>query len=611
MFLVRNNVRNVFSPICRQCSLPISRTYGSKVLDATEVRTSSPLAEELAATGLWNLSAVRRGPEKKDATPKSKTKKTSKSKIKADKTRINIVNEKLCDDIFSYVGPSLDRHKGCDILDIYPGAGLWSRKLHDYLQPRSHILMEPDAEFYEPFLKPLLDRPNTTLFPASGIVWRELESVLTPEYLPHQELPDATRLTQRNDTLLVTANIAFHPKKRFHSFGSIANLVLYQFIDSIRNSRLFQRYGLVRMLIWARHDDKYSLLPKMAQKRRKLAVDTELSCEWIREICGRDGPDSPWYVRDNLLDLNSNMATWKRMQAAKLDIPSGRATEGLKAAQVSRRKLAVPGKIPPSFKRPFQETLVQLETANAEQNFKLGSADYKALKSYQWRANWENKKHEWMFGFISGLDAITALYKSGKASPEEIKRLEAEWDAKLQDCADGFTDEFVTYKDNLHYYRQDPPVLNWDRRPYDIMTVQPEEFFPNVQCSLLDIQPKAVHPLLRQTGPHSNRAADCFELIMSSMMAHSTSPVSQTLDALMPGAADYIIPRWKSAKDVDRGGVAVRMRHAQLTPRMLNAQQWEELLELWMEWPFRPEFHELVARTNDELGDEENFLASD
>ncbi|OTB03255.1 hypothetical protein M426DRAFT_322040 [Hypoxylon sp. CI-4A] len=601
MFSIRGHVRRFSSSI----SLT-SRPLATKSLDKSQLRTSSPIAEELSATGVW--VPPKKGPRNKDTETS-----TSKTKAKADKTRINIVSEKLCHDIFRYVGSTLNRHKGCDIIDIYPGTGLWSKTLHDYLKPRSHILMEPDAELYEPFLKPLLDRPNTTLVPASGLVWRELNSILTPEHLPHQTTPDAAGLTKRNDTLLVTANIAFHPKKRFLGFNSLANLVLYQFIESIQSSGLFQRYGLVRMLIWTRHDDKYGLLPKTMQKRKKLAIDSELSCEWVREICGRDGPDSSWFVRDSVVDNSSNLATWKRMLAAKYKIPPGRSSEDLKATRLAARsrKKFIPGSTPPMFKRVFMEKLNELEIAHEENLFAKGSEDYKHMREYRWRANWENRKHQQMFELISSLDAITNLYKSGKASPEELERLEAEWVANVQSNPQGFVDEFITYKDNLHYYRQDPPLLNWDRRPYDIMVVQPEEFFPNIPCSLLDIQPKEVHPLLRQVGPKSNRAGDCFRLILGSMMSSSTMPVGRTLDALMPGAADYILPRWKSVRDVDHGGVIFKNKYSELTPRMLNARQWEELLELWMEWPFRPEFHELVGRTHDELADDETMLASD
>lgn len=62
----------------------------------------------------------------------------------------------------NYYGKSLDIHKGCDILDINPGAGLWSQKLHAYLQPRSHVLMEPSFQRFKTFLDPLLNAPGST-----------------------------------------------------------------------------------------------------------------------------------------------------------------------------------------------------------------------------------------------------------------------------------------------------------------------------------------------------------------------------------------------------------------------------------------------------------------
>lgn len=96
--------------------------------------------------------------------------------------------KKTCsaDDILTFVKPSLERHVGCDLVDIYPGAGLWSSKLHDALQPRSHILLEPDEELYRPFLEPLLAKKGATLIPKSGIVWRDLSGILNPTHLPHQ-----------------------------------------------------------------------------------------------------------------------------------------------------------------------------------------------------------------------------------------------------------------------------------------------------------------------------------------------------------------------------------------------------------------------------------------
>ncbi|KAI1456103.1 S-adenosyl-L-methionine-dependent methyltransferase [Annulohypoxylon moriforme] len=600
---IRCNVRNILTPrlpLLRPlpvASLATKRTVAANVLEKSRVQASGPVAEQLAATGLWIPGRRSSG----------------KNRSKGDKARVNIVSEKLCDDIFSYIGPGLDRHKGCDLIDIYPGAGLWSQKLHDYLEPRSHILMEPDAKLYEPFLKPLLDRPNTTLVPASGLVWRELSQILTPDYLPHQTVVPKGQASRRNDQLLVTANIAFHPKKKIGNFGSMANLVMYQFIDAIRTSSLFQQYGLVRMLIWSRHDDRHALLPSLLPKRKRLAIDGELSCEWIHEVCGLHDSSSPWFARDEVINTSSDIDAWKRMQNEKIKMPKHREPDSLKEARslVRTGRLVTPGVTLPTFKRAYQETLRELEAAYKKGDFPKGSDEYKKMKRCQWRVTTEERKQDTILELMKSLDKITALHKSGKASPEKIAKLEAEWTEQVDACAQGIIFELIGYKDNLHYYRQDPPLLYWDRRTYESMTVQAEEFFPNIECSLLDIQPKSVHPLIRDTGPGSNRAGDCFELIQSSLMTQSTMPVRKALDSLMPGAADYIMPRWKSAKDIDHGGVLANTPHSELTPRMLNSRQWEELLELWMEWPFRPKFHELVARTHDEGVDEDSFLQGD
>lgn len=605
MFAVGRNVRlNVFTRpsslvLCKQVSTTTNATperkHGTyRTPEKGDFKVEYELAERLAATGLW-------GPNKKGFW----TAEEKKIRSIGDKARINIVNESVCKDIISYIGPGLERHKGCDLLDIYPGAGLWSETLHNFLKPRSHILMEPDDTLYKPFLQPLLDKPNTTLVPASGLVWRDLNDVLSPKYLPHQKVPDPDKLGERNDTLLITANIAFHPKRRFLKFESVAHLVLYQFIDAIRTGALYQKYGLVRMLIWTRPDDKFGILPKVLQKRKKLSIETELSCDWVREVCGQEAMDSTWFMRDSITDAASDLATWKRMRAQGIKMPAERSSNALieaKAASRSKEKIE-PGVTPPAFKRSFLDELATLEAQHEKEIFDKDSATYRKMRSYRWRANWEYRKHQRMQQLIAGLDAINKLHKEGKASPEELKKREDEWEAELMKNPSGFVAQFITYKDGLHIYRQDPPVMFYDRRAYDRMVIQPEEFYPNVPISLLDIQPKAVHPLLRQKGPNSTRVGDCFELLLSAIMSQSILPLDKTLDNIMPGFSAYIMPRWTSLRDVKRGGLLTNTPHSQLTARMLNARQWEEFLEIWSEWPFRPTFHELIARTCDEEAD--------
>lgn len=584
----------------------------SRIVDRSVLEPHGPVAEQLDATGVWlTYGQRRRRTAAEEPEPKTTTRRRS-SKQPApptgDKARVHITNDELCDDILSYIGPSLERHRGCDILDIYPGAGLWSSKLHDFLQPRSHVLLEPDHELYKPFLQPLLDKPGTKLLPKSGIVWRELNSVLTPEHLPNQRTPD--NLDERNDTLLVTANLAFHPKKRFLNFESVAALVLHQFVSAIRTGGLFQRYGLVRMLIWTRTDDKLSFLPRNIQRRRRQALENDLTCEWVYEVCGGEAASASWFARDEAINEASLVATLKKMRSARLKIPPGRQPEGYQEALAiakARRRGPVPGKIIPTFKRPYQDILADLEAASVGQGDPdEGPSDPKSLKVYQWRANADQRKAERLLYYSSSLDDIIALHKAGNVDAEDIAAAELEWQSEVREIPRTFLDEFITYKDNLHAFRADPPLLQWDRRSYEPMTVQAEEFYPNVPCSLLDIQPRAPHPLLRQTGPRSNRAADIFDAILGSLVHQASQPLGVGLDALWPGASDYILPRWTSGQDLSRGGFPPHLRCAEPAPRLLSAQQWEQLLELWMEWPFHPEFHELMGRTQDDIGEKDD-----
>ncbi|KAI0532056.1 hypothetical protein GGR58DRAFT_491657 [Xylaria digitata] len=592
---------SLFPSTCRLFAVA-STTPITKTLDRAILQPYGPIAERLAATQLWQPTR-QRSTEPKPTTTKKRSK--ASSKPIGDKSRVNIVSDELCDDILSYIGPSLERHRGCDILDLYPGAGEWSSKLHEFLQPRSHVLLEPDAELYRPFLQPLLDQPGTTLVPKSGIIWRDLNSVLTPEYLPHQTIPED--LNVRNDTLLVTANLAFHPKKRFLNFESIASLVLHQFVDAIRTGGLFHRYGLVRMLIWTRTDDKPGFLPRNIQRRRRQAIENDLVCEWVHEVCGDETMLSGWYAREDAMDKASLMATIKKMIANNLQIPSGREPGNFQealAAVKGKEKALVPGKDAPTYKRPYRDVLADLQAAAVESGgLDKESDDFKTMKTYQWRASTDGRKAERMLRTSMTLDKIAALINSSKATPMEVAAAELEWDTEMRELPKSLTDEFITYKDNLHAFRRDPPLLQWDRREYEPMTVQAEEFFPNVHCSLLDIQPRAPHPLLRQNGPGSNRAADMASIVVGSLMHHSTQPLGIGLDALWPGASDYILPRWTSGLDLSRGGFLLNLRNAEPVPRSLDARQWEELFELWMEWPFRPEFEEFVGRAHEDMNE--------
>ena len=755
------------------------------------------MALQLRETGLWTngrwVDQVAKMPKtnkRKPTIPKSKRKIAV-----GDKSRVNIVSESLVDDIISYMGPKfVARHKGCDIVDIYPGAGLWSSKLNEALQPRSHILMEPDAQLYEPFLKELTARPGVKLVPQSGIIWRNLTSILSKEHLPHQveldPLPDAVEGTEaesqtdetsrqpasdsvlpRNDTLLVTANLAFYPRRRFGQFESVSQLVLFQFISSIRASSLFQKYGRVRMLIWVEDDDRHALVARSCQRRHRLALDGEMATDWISEIAGRDSDKNAWFRRDHSLDLESCRRVLARMQAEGIAIPPGRETklveevrqkiadgvdlhsktigtkmtrpylaeleqlearfapiladraesirlkkiieaeklkermearaaggiverrgrkkkitaeaevdaekkeeEGGKGeeeareekteaeqAKASKAKKAKAGKVEKEKvkKETAKKETTKKETAEKDDGqvdipeaFDSKNDDYIRFKQLTFRRNREERVWTLIDDLIKERDAMVQEHSHAKTAraKAKLRAREEAWNTKIDEMSSQDRAEFLLYRDNLHVFQQaapslfqttmcygdiaaeEPlaelqaaadqakdtdseaslPIMSWDRRDREPLAVSDEEFFPNTECALIDIQPKSMHPMLRAMGPGTSRAGDHFELIMRAMMAMGADPASKAIETVWPGSAQGVLQKCPSLYDAKLGGCLVGGTYGELSARTLNEKQWTEILEAWMAWPFRPTLGQLIRRISEEgYNIEEDTLSRD
>jgi hypothetical protein len=534
---------------------------------------------------------------------------------KMDRSRVNIVSDKLCDDALNYIKPTLERHKGCDIIDVFPGTGLWSQKLNDMLQPRSHLLLEPDMDFYQPWLQPLLERPGTQLLPKNGIVWDELAEVLTPECLPHQveRRYKPSETPERNDTLLVTVNLSFFPKKKFRSFGSVSQLVLFQLLSTIRPGALFQKYGLVRMLIWVVDDEKQSILPRMVQRRTRVAVEADIATEWTCEIAGAEA--SQWYLRDVNIDAESMGRTLQRMRESGLVMPPGRESQAMKDFALSGGEQVIAGQQGSRLLRSYQVQRSELvaKIAKGELDEKANAKRLKSLETLVRAFDKRDAQVDEMMALRARAIEIYSKAGSDEAQLAEAARLIEEMEAAVMAFEKLLRTEFVKVRDNLHAIRQDPPLLAWDRRYVEPLAVQPAEFFPNVPCALLDIQPRAVPSALREMGPNSTRSGDMFELILRGLLHQPTSPISKALEYTYPGAYEALLPNCPSLRDPKLGGSPFD-GYGGISTRVLNARQLAEIVEAWAQWPFKPSYGELVARAVDDgdvtvLEDKDPFQA--
>ncbi|RFU34298.1 hypothetical protein B7463_g2058, partial [Scytalidium lignicola] len=539
---------------------------------------------------------------------------------KCDNRRINVVSETLCEDILERMKPSLLKHKGCDIIELNPGVGIWSSKLHDLLQPRTHILMEPDYECYKPYLSKLEFAKESTykMIPRTGIVWGHLNTAASKEYLPHQEeLPRGDpRLEQPNDTLLFVANLGYYPSKPYKGFASVSTLMIYQLLSAARTHALFQKYGLVRMLIWLSDSEKNIVLPRTISYRRKYTVEGELTCEHIIEVAGAESPDVQ--MREHSLDIESSLAVQKKMATANITTPPGR---------MSKLQMEVSQKVDSeevddvTYRRPYYMELETLEKDFANGVFAQyvdekdlpprpakgkGSRsmqvtpEYYRLTRLRQRAVWDKRRDSKMELLLQDYESITATQETLLANgPDEGTGINQEsLDQRMEEVMTELESwnnieqaQFWLNVDNRRALRRDPPMLLWDRRPTEPLAVRPKDFFPRQEMCLLDFQPRSMWPVLRDNNLHNY---DYIENILSALLMTPTQSVKRGLNALAPGALEWLVTECPSLTDPAKGGNR-NLEH--LTVRSLTQEMLEEIMEAWMRWPFRPSRHEMIVRT--------------
>ncbi|OAA50804.1 Ribosomal RNA adenine methylase transferase [Beauveria brongniartii RCEF 3172] len=545
------------------------------------------VAQRLLDTGLWRSS--RSG---------------KYQKASVDTRRVNIVSEELCcadadplhaADIIKYIGYSLERHTGCDLLDLNPGAGLWSRALHDAVQPRKHILLDLDAEFYQPFLQDLVSKPNVELIKKSGIIWKNLEDVVASRFTAQTKVkPHAEDPPSRNDTLLVTANLSMCPKRAYRGFDNVGTMVLYQFMSSIRQSSLLQQYGLVRFLIWTNDEDKHRVLPRSILRRRRGAFEAELSCEWLHEVCGSTvDVHARTALRDERINMESCAAAMARMEARGIKMPARRQTDRYALiledpAAFMSRKLADEGA--PQLARPYLE---EMDRLRATLDPDSPCAELQRLKQLEYRDRHEQKLAA-QFGDLLRQRAETAAL----AGTADLAARDAAYDAAAARLPKNKAAEYQRLTDNYHLFRQDPPVMLWDRRDYEPLVARPPEFFPNAPTTLLDMQPKAMDPIMRQYGPATLRAGEMSDVLLHLWFINTLGPLEDGLDRLWGGFGSEI-GRCPSFTDPHRGGSPLS-GVGKVPARCINEEQWLEVMRAWMDWPFRPAYTQLLGRYSEE-----------
>ncbi|KAH9879955.1 hypothetical protein J1614_001979 [Plenodomus biglobosus] len=594
--------------------------------------------EKLQVNGQYplaqTLSAIIH-PNKEPEVPKTKApeRKAGVPVTSLVHVRSQIVNPGLCDDAINYIRSTLDKHKGCDIIDVNPGAGLWSQKLHDYLKPRSHVLVEPRYDKFQSFLDPLLKAKNSKykLLEKDPCALETYREIVSEGILPHQIVydPQDPKAQEVNNTLLVTGSLVWDPRLPGLGFDSMAKQLIHHFAAAARSNDLFHAFGLVRTLFWVQNEDFSPMVADsisgMHKANRFLEMSNNITlvvnAERTERKVGRGSSG-----REPQYELESLIRTLKTAKAKGFEIPTHRRAGSYKYAADIERITDGTGIMRAEAMQEYlrkqhlagNRTRGLLQTSyydchDEEMNVKRKYPDLNlaAMQSSGKTLKTQIKDHPGLLevrAFFKKCNLINASTRTKtqieacadigekmyyleikalgmKDGPKkdalikEIEELEEKWDTAVaaispnhQPSAANEVDERISMRTPPH------PRIQWDRRPFEPLVMRPDEVWPQNRLSLVSADP-IPKPTKKDIPDYSEWVHD----FVFSLFNTTNDPINVALDKMQHGLSD-IIKYCPSLKDPKKGG---RLMMSQLRIRMLTVEMIDELVTAYKNWPFK------------------------
>ncbi|KAL8928428.1 MAG: hypothetical protein Q9172_000914 [Xanthocarpia lactea] len=536
------------------------------------------------------------------------------------RSRIDIVSPQLCDDALGRLAPSLQKHKGCTIIDINPGIGLWSSKIHDIVQPRKHVLAEPPSSPFVPHLEQLTKTQSSRY---QLVDWPQIEAWAPDRYVAEGLLPalDGRGSTEPNRSILVLANTALSALRQEQGRFPRTHLKLLHWASDMANTTAFHAGGPVRMLLWCPEKDANFIVPRTIRYRSKLSVLMEMICH-VEEIVGSDeSVFDRQKKRDQITELNSGKRVAKLMEDSGVTVPPGRETDLHKQVNeaISRSKSDDAGQgleFTSIRARSWHEELEDLKEVFKDVELpRVKTSSGRRILSHVPKEIIEdprfarfleldrNLKHvQKRTGLIEGLlqeqaqidaldfqaHALDSKDPQRTAILAEIQQKKTQLQERLDNLKGQNTrNEFEFFKQDRKAYASNPPLLMWDHRSAEPMKAYKEEFHPAKNLCLLDIQPR--HP-----SPYQFTGAELiFFQVLTTTLWHDGWDNLTALDRIAPGAFDAVTSKVPSLTDPTRGGERdlLDLPICRVTPEMAYG-----LTKAWLDWPLRPNLGDLLHR---------------
>lgn len=521
--------------------------------------------------------------------------------------------------------------------------------MHDFLKPKRHILMEPEMRYYDSFIKPLLDKPDSTYRHTKLVgahareYWDNYHTLLDDKDLvpdrPTRRADDP-RLRKLDTSCLLTGNLwRRYPIQHRTAYSDHTALLLMHMSFAALTNSIFQRSGLVRQLWWAPDSAKVAVCPSTARAKKSfdLAVSmgatmTEVAGIACVETAKRHKVESP---RAASIDASVLGVVQRSMEKQGLTMPEGR--------QMQRALEA-----PPADEDIYTQDNIYATTCTTVRDLTAAVRSYTkhvetikglmpSLRSKKANAHGFVTKHVRyqqcidlishrsdyvfhnteigvarativldMYARLLNLEANYAAVRDTKPKPEALLPLQDEIialektvnefiEAKLGNMLRG---ALKTVLDDLVTASAQPYLLQRDRRQYEPLQAHPHEFWPQYDVCLIDVMPKTTD-LSAPDIANRVEGAKVSQALIKELFNTPKSALSVALDRVAPNAAQDLIPEVPELTDARKGG---RLNPGSMTVRMLTPEMIEGLVRAFLEWPFRPSLVEMTLAQGDGVG---------
>ena len=471
--------------------------------------------------------------------------------------------------------------------------------------------MEPRQDLYLPYLKPLLESPNSRYVLRD---WHDKDQWPLQKYVEEGLLPSPAEWEKqepKRSPVLVIANYAKMGRKGTSpenpSKVCSSHLKSIDLIHNVRTRTSFQTYGPTRVLMWMHDLEKRPLIPRTVAYRGKLAASLESAVQ-VEEIAGAVyAPNRA--RREDRLDAESSKIVAQRMAEDGTKIPPERQSEVATALSVSQTSrdwhqefaeldAGLKGSKIPQFVGEPPGPFIPLRPGRRAER-KVTTPQYKRYMELKRILGTQNKTLDKINKVLEKQEEIDKLdlaaHQSSTSIIEQERAFEA-IDAKNKDLRDQLDEMTVKDFDALQFldddrkaFNQTPPLLSWDRRRAEPLIVRPKEFHSAKELALVDFRPLPPEEQL----PMNTDQAFYFDILCKNLFAPRGGTTLRHLNHLALGAYEALVPKCPALTDPLKGGRrdVDSLRARNLTPEML----WQ-LAMAWDEWPFKPTISELVTQ---------------